>query len=78
MNRCNFTLILQGSNPLDLLEALFEAGCDDALFGEREGTYFADFDRKATDCSSAITRAIEAVETVADLRVTRVEQSPSA
>lgn len=71
--RYSFTLLLRGSSPLAYLDDLFEAGCDDAVFGEREGASFAEFDREATDLSTAIRSAIEAVESVADLHVVRVE-----
>jgi len=72
----SFTLILAGPSPQEEanLDALFEAGCDDATFGERDGVYVADFDRAARSFSEALASAINDVESaVADLRVVRVE-----
>ena len=69
-----FTLLLLGPSPLDHLDALFEAGCDDAIFGEREGMFFADFDRTANSLAEAVGKAIAQVEfAVPALRVARVE-----
>lgn len=69
-----FILLLRGANPLAYLDALFEAGCDDALFGERERTYFAEFDREALTLADAIVTAIDQVESaVPGLQVVRVE-----
>ncbi len=71
-----FTLLLQGANPLELknLEALYEAGCDDAVFGRRDSLFYADFDRKAKSLAEAVGTAIHDVEgAVKGLRVVRVE-----
>ncbi len=69
-----FILLLRGANPLEYLDALFDAGCDDAIFGEREGTYFAEFDREAPTLADAIVTAIEQVESaVPGVQVVRVE-----
>lgn len=76
MNTYQFTLLLDGPNIVvpDILDSLFEAGCDDALFGTRHGQAFADFVRGAPSLSEAITSAIEAIESsVPSLRVVRVE-----
>jgi hypothetical protein len=70
----SFTLLLRGRNPLEHLDALYEAGCDDALFGEREGVFFAEFDREAKSFPEAVESAIRQVESaVRDLKVVRVE-----
>lgn len=72
----SFTLILMGPSPLEEanLNALFDAACDDATFGQRDGVYFADFDRVARSFSKALASAINDVESaVAGLRVVRVE-----
>ena len=44
-----FTLILPGLTKLttQLQDALFEAGCDDALLGVQDGVVFLDFSRRA-------------------------------
>lgn len=69
-----FTLLLRGANPLEHLDALFEVGCDDAIFGAREGTSFAEFDREATSLASAVSGAIGQVESaVPGLTVVRIE-----
>lgn len=76
MKSFNFTLIFEGLDELDedVVDALYGAGCDDALFGERHSTPFGEFDREAADFSSAVLSAIRAVEdAVPDLRVVRVE-----
>jgi hypothetical protein len=76
MNTYTFTLILDGLDLEDeqRMNALFEAGCDDALFGLRNGTPIAEFDREAPSFSEAVMSAIRTVEGVADdLRVVRVE-----
>jgi hypothetical protein len=69
----DFTLILNGADPLALLDPLFEAGCDDAVFGETEGVSLAHFDREAPDLATAIASATHAVESVKPLHVVRVE-----
>jgi hypothetical protein len=69
-----FTLALQGANPLEHLDALFSADCDDATFGERDGVYYADFDREAPSLADAVGSAIRDVEkAVPGLMVIRVE-----
>jgi predicted DNA-binding transcriptional regulator AlpA len=73
-NSYSFTLLLAGADPLSHLDTLFEAGCDDAIFGSRQGTYFADFDREASTLGEAVRTAIEQVErAVPGLQVVRVE-----
>lgn len=70
----NFTLVLRGAGPLEHLDALFEAGCHDATFGEREGSYYAEFDREASDLADAVESAIAQVEgAVPGLDVIRIE-----
>jgi hypothetical protein len=69
-------LILQGASELtpELADALYEAGCDDALIGSRDGLLFADFDREASSQAEAVTSAIEQIESASiGLTVIRVE-----
>lgn len=68
-----FTLIIKGPDMTDpcISDALFEAGCNDALFGRSHGVQFADFDREADCIKDAIHSAITAVESVDGLRVVR-------
>ena len=69
-----FTLVLDGPDPSEHLDALFQAGCDDAMFGARDGVHYADFDRTARSLADAIGTAIRSVESaVPDLMVIRVE-----
>lgn len=63
-NNYNFGLILSGvdGSTKDLEDALFEAGCDDALLHFRYNTVYMDFDRQANCLAEAIVSAIQAVE----------------
>lgn len=56
----NFVLLLGGVEDLttEVEDALFEAGCDDALLGMRNGRAFLDFDREAPTLKDAILSAI--------------------
>lgn len=66
------TLVLNGDVE-ENLDALYESGCDDALFGIVDGTWFADFDREAPTMEEAILSAISDVESVDGVTVRRVE-----
>jgi len=71
-----FTLTLDGVEELtfEVIDRLFEAGCDDATFGTRCGTHFATFHRDAPSAMEAMISAIEDVEGARiGLRVVRVE-----
>jgi hypothetical protein len=57
----SFTLFVEG---LDVssdahVDALHEAGCDDATFGARDGTAYAIFDRETESFSDALRGAID-------------------
>jgi hypothetical protein len=72
----SFILFLGGVNPLDdeHFDALYEAGCDDALFGLRDGAQYGAFDRKAPSFGEALASAIRDVTAaVLGLRVVRIE-----
>lgn len=60
----SFTLVLAGVTEVteDLENALFEAGCDDALLGMRDGVLFLDFDREGPSWAEAILSAIADVQ----------------
>jgi len=73
MSEYEFTLVLQGSLDDPAVEALFEAGCDDATLGEVDGVGYADFIREAPSFGEALRSAIEQVESVPGIRVARVE-----
>ncbi len=47
MSEHHFTLVLQGDPESDeTIDALFEAGCDDATFGTVDHVGYADFVRR--------------------------------
>ena len=72
----DFTLILSGVDDIteEVCNALYEAGCDDATPGMREGVVFLDFTREAKSFEEAIASAIRDVERAGvGARVTRVE-----
>jgi hypothetical protein len=72
----SFTLFLGGVDVLEdeQLDALFEAGCDDALFGVRDGAQYAAFDREADSFGEALASAIRAVTSaLPSLRIARIE-----
>ncbi len=72
----SFTLFFSGVDVLDdeQFDALYEAGCDDALFGVRDGAHYGAFDREAKSFSEALAGAIRDVTSaVAGLRVVRIE-----
>jgi hypothetical protein len=60
----SFTLVISGVAELSraVLNRLFEAGCDDATFGGRDGYVYGDFDREAPTFADAVSSAIEQVE----------------
>lgn len=72
----SFTLFLAGSDVFDdeHLDALHEAGCDDAVMGERDGAQYAAFDREAESFGAALASAIHDVTgAVPALRIARIE-----
>jgi hypothetical protein len=71
-----FTLILSGVSELtrEVLDAFYEAGCDDALIGMRDGIAYAEFCREANSFREAVLSAIGDVESArADAKVEHVE-----
>jgi hypothetical protein len=64
MKTYEFTLILDGvyENTPNLEDAIFEAGCDDALINFRNGTVYIDFIRENTSLNNAIISAINQIE----------------
>lgn len=76
MGTYEFTLVLEGTDVLSdaAVDALYEAGCADATFGEVQGCQYADFTRKARSLAEAVGSAKRAIESaVAGARVIRVE-----
>ncbi len=70
----HFTLIVDGSDlqTEPFIDAIFEAGCDDATVGRTDGVQFIDFDRDAESLGEAIFSAVQDVEKVEGVQVTRV------
>lgn len=69
-----FTIILSGVNQVtsEMEDAIFEAGCNDALLGMRNGSVFLDFDRDAVSSIVAISSAIASI-IKAGYKVERIE-----
>jgi hypothetical protein len=59
----SFAMVLSGiSGPDDTVEdALFDAGCDDAILAFRNGVAYLEFDRRASSLESAILSAVKSV-----------------
>ncbi len=59
-----FTLIVQGPDlqAENCVDALFDAGCDDAAVGRVAGTQYLDFDREAESLADAVFEATRAIE----------------
>jgi len=61
----SFRLPHAKDDPTDLIEILYEAGCDDATLGVgRRGRLGLDFTREAVSAAGAISSAIETVKSV--------------
>src|SRR6185436_13543056 len=68
-----FTLFVHGTDILsdESMDALFEAGCDDATFGSRNDAQYGEFDREAVSFSAAkLDVDPEAADLVAALNAT--------
>jgi predicted DNA-binding transcriptional regulator AlpA len=58
-----FALLNPAENPESYLDALFEAGCDDALVGTAQhGSIGLDFSRSARNAQAAVASAIRGVQ----------------
>ncbi|MFL5244782.1 MAG: hypothetical protein ACJ8FY_21990 [Gemmataceae bacterium] len=79
MREFSFTVIVESiAEVTDLVEnALFEAGCDDALLYSRDGHVYLDFMREASSQAEAVGSAIGDVEK-AGLRASLVEDAETA
>ena len=60
-----FTLVIAGISDIDddVINALFEAGCDDATISKCDGRIGLDFSRQASNLFDAIQSAIKDIET---------------
>ena len=59
-----FTLTLKGADELtvEIADALYEAGCDDAFLHSRGETLYLEFDREAASLENAVASAKADVE----------------
>ena len=73
MNTHTFILILDGPIDEEAADRLFEAGLDDAAVTAFEGHPALDVDREASSLLDAIASAIGQAESVAGVRVARVD-----
>jgi hypothetical protein len=73
MTEQHFEITIEGELNDDLLDALVEAGCDDATFSTKGHLTFASFDRDAPILLAAIISAIRDIESVDTLRVIQVD-----
>jgi len=64
MSAFEFELVATGALDDAAIDALYEAGCGDATFGDRDGVVSAMFSRDANDLTAAVMSAIAAVEGV--------------
>lgn len=69
-----FTLVVEGPDVHcgEIVNALFEAGCDDALVRSSDGIQSLDFDREADSLEEAVLSAVTDVESVDGLKVVRL------
>lgn len=74
METYHFTAIVEGPDLQsdDLIDALYEAGGDDALVGRRDGIQYLDFDREAPSLEEAILSAVADIEQLDGVEVVRL------
>ena len=74
MTHHHFTLIVDGPDLQDdtLIDAVFEAGCDDAAIGRIDGIQYVDFDREAASLDQAILSAVADLERITGVYVVRI------
>ena len=70
----HFTLIVDGPDLQDdtLINAVFEAGCDDAAISRTGGVQYVDFDREAASLDQAILTAVTDLERIDGVDVVRI------
>jgi hypothetical protein len=79
VNSYHFELTIEGVDIMadDVLDALFEAGCDDASFGVSMEIQTGAFHREAADFAEAVASAIKDVESaVPGAQVVGMERLP--
>jgi len=64
-NTYSFALFVHGADILsdESMDALFEAGCDDATFSARDGAQYGEFNRAASSFGTALASAIHDLTT---------------
>ncbi len=69
-----FTLIVVGPDLQsdETVDALFEAGCDDAIVGRADGIQYLEFDREAASLEDAVLSAVADVEQIDGAEVLRI------
>ena len=74
MSTHHFTLIVDGPDVQSgaVIDALYEAGCDDALIGRTDGIQYAEFDREAAGLVEAVLSAVADIERVDGVKVVRI------
>ena len=74
MSTHHFTLIVDGPDVHRdaVIDALYEAGCDDALIGRTDGIQYVEFDREASGVVEAVLSAVADIERVDGVEVVRI------
>ena len=74
MSTHHFTLIVDGPDIQSgaVMDALYQAGCDDALIGRADGIQYVEFDREAVGVLEAVLSAVADIERVAGVKVVRI------
>ncbi|WII92449.1 XRE family transcriptional regulator [Kingella negevensis] len=63
MNTYHFTILIRhATHNSELEDALFEAGCDDALLFSTNGAVCLEFDREAPDAQTAVQSAFTQIQ----------------
>lgn len=73
MPEYSFQLTIHGELKDEILDRLFEAGCDDATFSAKGDLTFAEFDRDSPTFVEAVTSAIRSVESVDGFEVLHID-----
>ena len=71
MTTHTFTLIVDGRDLQadEVVDDVFEAGCDDALLGRVDGAQLADFDRETDTLRDAVQSAVAELESIRGVTV---------
>jgi len=73
MKTYSFTVVLSERQATeDMADKLFDAGCDDGLFGQCHGVVQVGFDRESSSMEDAVTSAVRQI-VAAGYKVKRIE-----